>query len=183
MSVGLVITFVGLGDKGFKTLELKLVGPCLVGCGLFCVFLQVLYCTVPACMTNSAKTEESEKLLKNEDLLNNYLQILHSQKNGFEKHNSDIDGNVLLKPESTHTFDTSIIKQIRHQRPVLRAARQKLSNSYSDEVFLDQFSASPFHEDGTELVHLQTPADGSAQNLHQSDIIVNSSRLFGNREF
>ena len=35
VAVGLVITFVGLGDKGFKTLELKLIGPSLVGCGMF----------------------------------------------------------------------------------------------------------------------------------------------------
>ena len=31
VAVGLVITFVGLGDKGFKTLELQLVGPSLIG--------------------------------------------------------------------------------------------------------------------------------------------------------
>ena len=48
-AIGLVISFVGLGDKGFKTLELRLVGPSLLGCGLFLAFLQVLYCTLPAC--------------------------------------------------------------------------------------------------------------------------------------
>ena len=33
-AVGLVITFVGIGEKGFKSLQLKLVGPGLIGCGL-----------------------------------------------------------------------------------------------------------------------------------------------------
>ena len=39
IAVGLVITVVGLGDKGFHTLELKLVGPIIVVCGgvLTCV--------------------------------------------------------------------------------------------------------------------------------------------------
>ena len=50
-AIGLVISFVGLGDKGFKTIELRLVGPSLLGCGLFLAFLQVLYCTLPAACT------------------------------------------------------------------------------------------------------------------------------------
>ena len=47
--IGLVITFVGIGDKGFQTLELKLIGPSLVGCGVFFALLRILFCTVPAC--------------------------------------------------------------------------------------------------------------------------------------
>jgi hypothetical protein len=51
-AIGLVISFVGLGDKGFKTIELRLVGPSLLGCGWFLPFLQVLYCTLSgACKT------------------------------------------------------------------------------------------------------------------------------------
>ena len=40
ISIGLVMTFVGLGDKGFRTLELKLIGPSLVGCGTFFALLR-----------------------------------------------------------------------------------------------------------------------------------------------
>ena len=47
--IGLIITFVGIGDKGFQTLELKLIGPSLVGCGVFFALLRILFCTVPAC--------------------------------------------------------------------------------------------------------------------------------------
>ena len=47
-AIGLVISFVDLGDKGFKTIELRLVGPSLLGCGLSLALLQVLYCTLPA---------------------------------------------------------------------------------------------------------------------------------------
>ena len=40
ISIGLVMTFVGLGDKGFRTLELKLIGPSLVGSGTFFTLLR-----------------------------------------------------------------------------------------------------------------------------------------------
>jgi len=65
--IGLVITFVGLGDKGFRTLELKLIGPSLVGCGVFFALLRVLFCTVPsccrACCKCCRKTEDKEELI------------------------------------------------------------------------------------------------------------------------
>ena len=66
--IGLVITFVGIGDKGFQTLELKLIGPSLVGCGVFFALLRILFCTVPACCAGcmsccSKKKEDKENLL------------------------------------------------------------------------------------------------------------------------
>ena len=68
IAIGLVITFVGLGDKGFKTLELKLIGPSLVGCGVFFALLRILFCTVPSCCRSCvkccSKSDESEKLIK-----------------------------------------------------------------------------------------------------------------------
>ena len=63
-----VITFVGIGDKGFRTLELKLVGPSLVGCGLFFSLLRILFCTVPSCCRTCCKccrkTEDKQVLLE-----------------------------------------------------------------------------------------------------------------------
>jgi len=70
IAIGLVITFVGVGEKGFKTLELKLIGPSLVGCGVFFALLRILFCTLPSCcnscMKKCRKTEETEKLLSKE---------------------------------------------------------------------------------------------------------------------
>lgn len=70
IAIGLVITFVGLGEKGFKTLELKLIGPSLVGCGVFFALLRILFCTVPSCCRSCIKvcrkTEETQKLLSKE---------------------------------------------------------------------------------------------------------------------
>jgi hypothetical protein len=65
--IGLVITFVGLGDKGFRTLELKLIGPSLVGCGLFFALLRILFCTIPSCCRGCCKCcrkeEDTEELI------------------------------------------------------------------------------------------------------------------------
>lgn len=36
VAIGLVIAFVGTGEKGFKTLELRLIGPTLIGSGVSC---------------------------------------------------------------------------------------------------------------------------------------------------
>ena len=67
ISIGLIMTFVGLGDAGFRTLELKLIGPSLVGCGGFFAILRVLFCTVPsccrACCKCCKKSDDTEELI------------------------------------------------------------------------------------------------------------------------
>ncbi|XP_071443664.1 uncharacterized protein [Hetaerina americana] len=45
VAVGLVISFVGLGEKGFKTLELRMIGPGLIVGGLLLCLLRVFLCT------------------------------------------------------------------------------------------------------------------------------------------
>ena len=46
IGIGLVTMVVGLGEKGFKTVGLMMLGPCLVSFGLILVVLRVLLCTV-----------------------------------------------------------------------------------------------------------------------------------------
>ena len=46
VTMGLVITLVGVGDKGFTTFELKLLGPGLVSCGGVMFMVRLLVCTV-----------------------------------------------------------------------------------------------------------------------------------------
>ncbi|XP_012284037.1 uncharacterized protein LOC105701677 isoform X2 [Orussus abietinus] len=43
-ALGLVVSFVGTGEKGFQSPELRLVGPCLLGAGLLCCLFRVLLC-------------------------------------------------------------------------------------------------------------------------------------------
>ncbi|CAH1953509.1 unnamed protein product [Acanthoscelides obtectus] len=47
-AIGSVIFFVGTGEKGFKTLELRLIGPTLIACGLVCCLIRVLLCAIPS---------------------------------------------------------------------------------------------------------------------------------------
>ncbi|KAF5290790.1 hypothetical protein FQR65_LT11522 [Abscondita terminalis] len=47
-AIGSVVFFVGSGDKGFKTLELRLIGPTLVACGLLCCLIRILLCACPS---------------------------------------------------------------------------------------------------------------------------------------
>nr|XP_018900184.1 PREDICTED: uncharacterized protein LOC109032483 isoform X1 [Bemisia tabaci]XP_018900185.1 PREDICTED: uncharacterized protein LOC109032483 isoform X1 [Bemisia tabaci]XP_018900186.1 PREDICTED: uncharacterized protein LOC109032483 isoform X1 [Bemisia tabaci] len=48
VAIGLVIGFVGTGEKGFKTLELRLIGPTLICSGLFCCLIRILLCLCPS---------------------------------------------------------------------------------------------------------------------------------------
>ena len=59
---GLLITFLGLGNSGFRTLELRLLGPSLVGCGVFISLLRILFCTLPSCCGVRKKKTEEPKL-------------------------------------------------------------------------------------------------------------------------
>ncbi|XP_059221966.1 uncharacterized protein LOC106082856 isoform X1 [Stomoxys calcitrans] len=54
IALGLVIAFVGTGEKGFKTVELRLIGPSLIGLGFVCCMLRILFCICPShCIANS----------------------------------------------------------------------------------------------------------------------------------
>ncbi|XP_061390483.1 uncharacterized protein LOC133325777 [Musca vetustissima] len=53
IALGLVIAFVGTGEKGFKTVELRLIGPSLIGLGFICCLLRILFCICPShCIAN-----------------------------------------------------------------------------------------------------------------------------------
>lgn len=58
VAIGSVIFFVGTGEKGFKTLELRLIGPTLIACGLLCCLIRVLLCACPSstCIRRRKKT-------------------------------------------------------------------------------------------------------------------------------
>ena len=47
MAVGLVITFVGLGEKGFRTTEMQMIGPALVGGGVLLTIFRIFLCSPP----------------------------------------------------------------------------------------------------------------------------------------
>ena len=47
VAVGLVITFVGLGEKGFRTTEMQIIGPALVGGGVLLTIFRIFLCSLP----------------------------------------------------------------------------------------------------------------------------------------
>ena len=69
-SVGLIITFVGLGERGFRTLELKLIGPSMVGCGVVLALSRIIYLAFIIAPENTVDKEE--KLF--EDILENSIK-------------------------------------------------------------------------------------------------------------
>ncbi|XP_055388184.1 uncharacterized protein LOC129616585 [Condylostylus longicornis] len=65
VAIGLVIAFVGTGEKGFKTVELRLIGPSLIGIGLICCILRICFCICPSsCISSSrrARKKNSNKV-------------------------------------------------------------------------------------------------------------------------
>ena len=68
-AIGLIMSFVGLGERGFKTLELKLIGPCLLGCGLSLVVFQVVYCMLPSWSKGHSQSKDIPKKIRNDDAI------------------------------------------------------------------------------------------------------------------
>ncbi|KAL1404126.1 hypothetical protein pipiens_005454 [Culex pipiens pipiens] len=64
IAIGLVIAFVGTGEKGFKTVELRLIGPSLIGLGLFCCILRILFCICPSHCVSSSRRARNKKNAK-----------------------------------------------------------------------------------------------------------------------
>ncbi|XP_073945523.1 uncharacterized protein [Choristoneura fumiferana] len=63
LAVGLVVYFVGTGDKGFKTPALRLVGPSLIIAGLACCLLRIAFCIfAKPCCRRRTNYKESRRL-------------------------------------------------------------------------------------------------------------------------
>lgn len=63
LAVGLVVYFVGTGDKGFKTPALRLVGPSLIIAGLALCLLRILFCIfAKPCCRRRTNYKENRRL-------------------------------------------------------------------------------------------------------------------------
>ncbi|XP_075973789.1 uncharacterized protein LOC142975032 isoform X1 [Anticarsia gemmatalis] len=63
LAVGLVVYFVGTGDKGFKTPALRLVGPSLIVAGLACCVLRICFCIfAKPCCRRRTNYKENRRL-------------------------------------------------------------------------------------------------------------------------
>ncbi|KAK7080710.1 hypothetical protein SK128_020652 [Halocaridina rubra] len=61
ITLGLILTFVGIGDHGFKSPELRLIGPSLIGCGILFCLLRLFFCSLPACCQMCRKNKQLDE--------------------------------------------------------------------------------------------------------------------------
>ncbi|CRK93781.1 CLUMA_CG007308, isoform A [Clunio marinus] len=62
ISLGSIIFFVGTGEKGFKTQELRLIGPALAGIGVIFCILRIFFCVCPShCISNRERNKKDAK--------------------------------------------------------------------------------------------------------------------------
>jgi len=188
--IGLVITFVGIGDKGFQTLELKLIGPSLVGCGVFFALLRILFCTVPAvcngcfggCCRN--KNDDKEKLL--DVSATNINNPLNRTMTGVNMVNSRIrtikhpvtgDRRVpklsSRPPANVNASDSDDEQQAQQSRPKLKAARVSQKTRPEGEDDSDSSSSTFSDADLNEELSMK----GSMKNIRSGAIILNANRL------
>ena len=68
VAIGVIITSVGLGDRGFKTFELQMLGPTLLGPGVMFVMLRILFCTIPCCGPPEDEVTKDETTSNTDDV-------------------------------------------------------------------------------------------------------------------
>lgn len=192
ISVGLVITFVGLGEKGFKTLELKLIGPSLVGCGVFFTLLRVLFCTLPSCcrkiVKKISKTEDAEKLLKAEqgrqDRTTSTLERVGGKSNGTARHPSKnshrrIEARRPVPPQNSRPrqpSDSEDEPEPNDVRPRIKPVRQKGRRQDTGDNHSNT-SSSNFSIVEDLAVPKPRELQGSTKNLRPGEVILNATRL------
>jgi len=85
VSIGLIITCVGLGDKGFHTLQLKLVGPIMVGAGVCLALLRILFCAFPSICNPCHRKIKSIKSQPEDVVKINGVMTKVNEKSSLEK--------------------------------------------------------------------------------------------------
>ena len=145
-----------------------------------------MICTFPSFGKHCCdQNEESEKLLREEQL----LEDLHTKNNLWENgtttpHRNDIrnnSGNIFI--HSQEKKQNNIIhdqqENVDSFRPILKTTRQKSMNGCYNFNSRNDFEKS-FSFGGEEAKLRDNPPflDGSIKNLHSSEMILNSRRLF-----
>ena len=137
VAVGLIITFVGLGEKGFKTVQLKLIGPGLVGCGLVLTVIRIISCTLPACYD---KREVTDKIKE--------------EANGVIKNNNDKDSleRVGVRVSPSLNRNSLITKPPRHQNNKVDNDEKYLRKMRRQSSGDDDLSSSSTFSDSEERI-------------------------------
>ena len=137
VAVGLIITFVGLGEKGFKTVQLKMIGPGLVGCGLVLTVIRIISCTLPACYD---KREVTDKIKE--------------EANGVIKNNNDKDSlaRVGVRVSPSLKKNSLITKPPRHENNIVDNDEKYLRKMRRQSSGDDDLSSSSTFSDSEERI-------------------------------
>jgi len=169
MALGLVVTVVGSGDKGFQTLELKLVGPSLIVCGVLLAILQIVLCNFPALEKLCCdQKDESEQLLPEEDLQESRQMRRKFWRPGRERE--------LSRPVESRVQD----KREESVRPIIKSTRVKVANGgfpCRNNSWEESFPFSSLGGDETFTDMRGRDFTRRAQSMSNCETILNSCDL------
>ena len=124
IAIGLVISFVGTGEKGFKTLELRLIGPTLIGSGLLCCLVRVFLCICPSrCFRRDHKQRKCHK-----NSLKSQIKDQQAEPSAGHLNHHSFFGNAKCGPkESKRTDDIAMADQT-------KLLQKNMSSNYKKSV-------------------------------------------------
>lgn len=190
VALGLVIAFVGTGEKGFKTVQLRLIGPIMIGFGTFCCCLRIIFCFCPTkCMRKHFQHRYKNKTndLSNAAQLNRFGYTSNDREHvHYYRHlpfRSQMSNHFLLFEETS----SSLLKENKKKVPIAKKIdeeqvlkvrqqthrmnnRDKVPDFVIDDAVSDSLSTlrelSPLHEE--DLIDFQ-PSSNSFENLPSFD--------------
>ncbi|XP_014260631.1 uncharacterized protein LOC106673143 isoform X2 [Cimex lectularius] len=152
VAIGLVIAFVGTGEKGFKTLELRLIGPTLIAGGLLCCLLRILLCVCPTrCLKRKFRQRRKKRHISAE--LNR-----HFDKNDYYRHlpfNARTAEDFMLMEQTN--------KKTKKRVSILPAVASTSERREIPKIMLPNIEQSPAKEGN--LIELKPIQGGSFEDL------------------
>ena len=132
MAVGLIITFVGLGEKGFKTMQLRMIGPILVLTGMVMAVIRVLSCTLPACYEKKEMVDIMQD--KANGMIKNGAESINNEPKGKVTTNGRLGSRLSRLADNKHTVMTERpYKREPRRRPSLEEDDLSSSSTFSDD--------------------------------------------------
>lgn len=162
VALGLVILFVGTGEKGFKTIELRLIGPSLIVIGLLCCMLRIFFCICPSsCLTSKRRKLKQKNAKVDVDHTTSLLcadnkRVLITRSN--EPTSPDDAENFTQKlPQTKMNQGMETLRQLATTSLFLQSEKTNISN-HKPVVRIDTeniaIAPTPSNEDKLEIVSI-----------------------------
>ncbi|XP_050541629.1 uncharacterized protein LOC126905697 isoform X2 [Daktulosphaira vitifoliae] len=146
VALGLIIAFVGTGEKGFKTVQLRFIGPGMIFIGMCCCALRIMLCFCPAfCFKRRRHKSMSDKMAE-------FYKYMPFRNHPMAAHNTSAVDNpapaevlpmVLLKPalkQSCARVDEQTQPQLYQVKQVPKATPEaSLESSVENLIEHDEY--------------------------------------------